>query len=66
MFFKIDVLENFAILEPLFNKDANLLLQNTYGGCFEIFAVAIFFQLDLVFIADSRTVFVPDCFENKS
>ena len=35
MFFKISVLKNFAILEPLSNnKVTDLLLQNTYGGCF--------------------------------
>ena len=34
-FFKISILKNFAILEPLFNnKVADLLLPNTYGGCF--------------------------------
>ena len=66
MFFKIGVLKNFAILEPFFNKVADLLLQtpmvaasgflrqqipfsaevaglllqNTCGGCFRIFAAA--------------------------
>ena len=40
---------------------AVLLLQNSYGGCFCIFAAAnIFFQLNLVFIADSRTGFCPE------
>ena len=35
MFFKISVLKNLAILEPLFNnKVTDLLLQKTYGGCF--------------------------------
>ena len=58
MFFKIGVLKNFTILELLFNKVAGLLLQNTYGGCFWIFAAANgFFQLNLVFIADSCTGF---------
>ena len=55
MFFKIGVLKKFAIL---FNKVAGLLLQNTYSGCFWIFMVGnAFFQLNLVFIADSRTGF---------
>ena len=36
--FKIGVLKNLGILEPLFYKVAGLLLQNTYGGCFWIFA----------------------------
>ena len=40
MFFKIGVLKNFAILEPFFNKVADLLLKNTYGGCFWIFVAA--------------------------
>ena len=58
MVFKIDILKSFAILEPLFNKVAGLLLQNTYDGCFWIFAAAnTFFQLNLVFTADSRTDF---------
>ena len=58
MFFKIGALKNFALLEPLFNKDAGLLLQNTHCGWFWIFASAnTFFQLNLVFIADSRTGF---------
>ena len=58
MYFKIGVLINFALLEPLLYKDAGLLLQNTYGGCFWIFAAAnTFFQLNLVFTADSRTGF---------
>ena len=38
-----------------------LLLQNTCGGCFWIFAAAnTFFQLNLVFIADSRTGFCSE------
>ena len=58
MFFKVGVLKNFAILEPLLNKVADLLLQNTYGGWIQIFVAAnTFFQLNLVFIADSRTGF---------
>ena len=59
MFFKISVLKNFAILEPLSNnKVAGLLLQNTDGGCFWIFVAAnTFLQLNMVFIADSRTGF---------
>ena len=44
---------------------AVLLLQNTYGGCFWIFAAAnTFFQLSLVFIADSRTGFCSELFWN--
>ena len=58
MFFKRGALKNLSRLEPLSNKVADLLLQNTYGGCFQIFVVAnTFFQLNLVFIADSRTDF---------
>ena len=59
MFFKISVLKNFAILEPLSNnKVAGLLLQNTDGGCFWIFVAAnTFLQLNMVFIADSRSCF---------
>ena len=58
MFFKIGVLKSFAILERLFNKDAVILLRNTYGGCYWIFVVAdTYFQLNLAFIADSRTGF---------
>ena len=34
----------------------NLLVQNTYGGCFWIFVAAnTFLQLNMVFIADNRT-----------
>ena len=59
MFFKVSVLKNFAILEPLSNnKVADLLLQNACGGCFSIFVAAnTFFQLNMVFTADSRTGF---------
>ena len=59
MFFKVGALKNFAILEPLSNnKVAGLLLQNTDGGCFWIFVAAnTFLQLNMVFIADSRTGF---------
>ena len=39
-FVKIDVLKHFAILEPFFNKVADLLLQNTCGSCFCILAAA--------------------------
>ena len=58
-FFKISVLKNLAILEPLCNnKVADLLLQNTYGDCFWIFVGAgTFLQLNMVFIADSGTGF---------
>ena len=54
MFFKISV-----TLEPLpNNKVADLLLPNTYGGCFWIFVAAnTFLQLNMVFIADSRSCF---------
>ena len=58
MFFEIGVLKNFAIVEPLFNKGTSLLIQNTYGSYFGTLAAANnFFQLNLVFIADSRTGF---------
>ena len=59
MFFKISVRKNFAILEPLSNnKVIDLLLQNTYGGCFWIFVTAnTFLELNMVFIADGRTGF---------
>ena len=59
MFFKISVLKNFAILEPLSNnKVTDLLLQNTYGACFWIFVAANTFPLlNKVFLADSRTGF---------
>ena len=44
-----------------------LLLQNTYGELFWVFAATItFFQLNLAFIADSRTGFSPNLFENTS
>ena len=47
------------MLEPLSNnKVADILLQNTYGGCFWIFVAAdTFLQMNMVFIADSRTGF---------
>ena len=66
LFFKVSVLKNFAILEPLSsNKFADLLLQNTYGGCFLNFVAGnTFLQLNMVFIADSRTVSVLDSFKN--
>ena len=58
MFFKIGFLKNFAILKPLSNKAAGLLLQNTCGGCFWLFAASnTLSQLNTVFIADSRTGF---------
>ena len=57
IFFKIGVLENFAILESLFLIKLHVL-QNKYGGCFLIFATANnFLLLNMVFIADSRTSF---------
>ena len=44
---------------------AYLLLQDNYGGCFWLFAAAnTLFQLNLVFIADSRTGFCLDSLEN--
>ena len=56
MFFKIGVRKTFAILEPFSNKVAGLFEQNTYGGCFWLFVAAnTFLQLNMVFIADSRT-----------
>ena len=40
------------------NKVADLLLQNTYRGCFCIFvAENTFMQLNMIFIADSCTAF---------
>ena len=40
---------------------ADLLLQNTYRGCFLIFAAADkFFQVNLVFIADRHIGFCPE------
>ena len=58
MFFKIGVLKNFAVLEPLSNKVAGLLLRNTCGGCFWLFAASnTFLGLNMVFTADSRTGF---------
>ena len=59
MFLKISARKNFAILEPLSNnKIADLLLQNTYHGCFLVFVAAnTFLQLNMVFIDDSRTGF---------
>ena len=59
MFFKTSVLKNFAVLESLSNnKVTDLLLQNTYGGCYWICVAAnTFLQLNMVFIADSCTRF---------
>ena len=58
MFIKIGVLKNFTVLEPLYNKVAGVLLQNTYGVCFWNFAAAdTFSQLNLAFIANSYTGF---------
>ena len=49
---------NFEILEPFPHKVAGLFEQNTYGGCFCLFVAANnFLQLNMVFIADSRTNF---------
>ena len=57
-FSKIGVLKNCAILEPLSNKVAGLLLQNTRVDCFWLFVHQILFlELNMVFIADSRTGF---------
>ena len=45
MFFQVGVLKNVAILELFLNKFIGLLLQNTDGSCFWIFAAAnIFFS----------------------
>ena len=60
MFFKISVLKNFAVIMKALsnNKVTDLLLQTTYGDYFWIFVAAnIFFLLNMVFIADSRTGF---------
>ena len=58
IFLKIGVLKNFAILEPLSNKVAGLLSQNTEGGNFSILAETnTFFQVNLVSIAESRNGF---------
>ena len=46
MLFKIGVLKNLTILEPLFNKDADVRLQNNHGGCFWIFAAANTFSVE--------------------
>ena len=64
MFFKIGVLQNFATLEPLSNIVA-LLIQNTYGCCFWIFAAAnTFFNRTWYLLLTVAPVFVPDSFEN--
>ena len=58
MFFKIGVLKNFETSTRISSALAlaDFLLHNTYGSCFWIFAAAnTFFQLNLVFIADSCT-----------
>ena len=64
MIFKIGVLKNFAkfkISKTTVLALAGLLLQKTYDGCFWIFATAnTFFQLNLVFIADSHTGFYSE------
>ena len=64
MIFKIGVLKNFAkfkISKTTVLALAGLLLQKTYDGCFWIFATAnTFFQLNLVFIADSHTDFYSE------
>ena len=54
-------------MKLLSNKVADLLLQNTYGDGFCIFAAAnITFQLNLVLLLAVAPVFVPDSFENTS
>ena len=58
MFFKIGVLKNFGTSTRITSvlALAGFLLHNTYGSCFWIFAAGnTFFQLNLVFIADSCT-----------
>ena len=46
---------------PVVALFAGLLLQNTYGGCFWIFAAAdTFSQLNLVFITNSHTGFCSE------
>ena len=53
MFFKVDVLKNFAILEPLSNnKVADLVFTPTVAA-----SANTFLQLNMVIIADSRTGF---------
>ena len=53
-------LKSFVMLGLFFNKVVGLLLQNTYGSCFWIFAAAnTFFQLNLACIEDERIGFCP-------
>ena len=67
MFFKVGVLKNCAILEPVSDKVAGLLLWNTYGRCFWIFEQEIpFFSLIWYLLLTVPTVFVLDFFENTS
>ena len=49
MFFKIGVLKNLATLEPLFNEDAGILLQNNYGTV----AVSGFSRQQILFLVES-------------
>ena len=65
MFFKIGVVKNFAVLKPLSNKVASLLLQKTYGGGFWSFLAAnlkFFLQLNMVLIGDSPSGFCSGLF----
>ena len=67
MFFKIGVLKNLAVLKPLSNRVAGLLSQNTYGGCFWIFAAAnTFLRWIWYLLLTTAPVFVPHSFENTS
>ena len=57
IFVKISVLKNFAILEPLSNNKVADLLSTPTVAAFEFLAAKTFLQLNMVFIADSRTSF---------
>ena len=57
MFFKVGALKNFAILEPLSNNKVADLLSTPTVAAFEFLAAKTFLQLNMVFIADSRTSF---------
>ena len=57
MFFKVGALKNFAILEPLSNNKVAGLLSTPTVAAFEFLAANTFLQLNMVFIADSRTGF---------
>ena len=59
MFFKLSVLKNFAILEPLSNnKVANLFYRTTTVAASEFLWLQMHFcSMNMVFIADSRAGF---------